>query len=294
MDTEKCHALLETLRIGNLTRAAQELGYTASGISRMMASLEQEAGFPLLLRSRSGVRPTEECRRLLPVIRELDRLGDQYDQETAKIRGLDIGSLNAGTAYINYYGPLSRIIAEFSRRYPGIRVGLIEGRSSELAGMVSDHEADFCIITKRDGRFDWIPLLEDEMTVWVPRDHPRADQETYPLTDFEKDPFIEIYPNQITDNSIIFERLHITPNTRYSVVATFAAMKMIEAGLGVTMVNSLYVKERTSPLIRSLKPDPPIKVGVGIAVTKENELSPAARTFREFAVEKLVHQEIPD
>ena len=41
---------------------SEKLGYTASGISRMMAALEEETGFPLLIRSRTGVIPTEECR----------------------------------------------------------------------------------------------------------------------------------------------------------------------------------------------------------------------------------------
>ena len=60
MDTDKCAALLCVLESGSITAAAEKLGYTVSGISRMMAALEAESGFPLLLRSKNGVVPTED------------------------------------------------------------------------------------------------------------------------------------------------------------------------------------------------------------------------------------------
>ena len=69
MDTEKCRALLAVLEAGSLSAAAEKLDYTPSGLSRMMAALEQELGFPLLSRSHNGVQPTRACRTLLPTLR---------------------------------------------------------------------------------------------------------------------------------------------------------------------------------------------------------------------------------
>ena len=73
MDRNKCVALLTAIDLGNLTRAAELLGYTQSGLSYVIKTLETELGFPLLLRSRMGVRPTENCQRILPLLRELER-----------------------------------------------------------------------------------------------------------------------------------------------------------------------------------------------------------------------------
>ena len=74
MDTERINALLCTIEEKSLTAAAEKLGYTTSGVSRMMAALEEETGFPLLVRSRTGVVPTEECRQLLPLMQEMHAL----------------------------------------------------------------------------------------------------------------------------------------------------------------------------------------------------------------------------
>ena len=71
MDTEKCAALLCALEEGTLARAAERLGYTPSGISRMVAALEEELGFPLLYRSRGGVTATGECEALLGAMRQM-------------------------------------------------------------------------------------------------------------------------------------------------------------------------------------------------------------------------------
>ena len=56
MDSKKVHALLLAIERGSLTSAAAELGYTQSGLTHMMNSLEQELGLNLLVRSKNGVR----------------------------------------------------------------------------------------------------------------------------------------------------------------------------------------------------------------------------------------------
>ena len=43
MDTEKCRVLLTVLHERSLSAAAEALGYTPSGVSRLVDSLEREA-----------------------------------------------------------------------------------------------------------------------------------------------------------------------------------------------------------------------------------------------------------
>ena len=43
MDTEKCKALFEILKYGSFSAAAEKMGYTPSGLSRMMAAMEEVA-----------------------------------------------------------------------------------------------------------------------------------------------------------------------------------------------------------------------------------------------------------
>ena len=126
----------------------------------------------LLVRSRSGVVPTEECRLLLPLMQEILSLTDRYDQIAGELVGLTRGTIRIGTSYYAYYDWFARLIAEFRRLYPGIDVQIIEGTSTELIGAMEEHRADLCIISRRQGNYDWIPLKQDELLACLPESHP--------------------------------------------------------------------------------------------------------------------------
>ena len=168
MELERYQALVCVMETGSLSAAAERLHYTASGISRMMAALESEVGFPLLVRRHEGVLPTPECESLLPAIRGFIAAGEACRQHAARIRGLEIGSVTVGTAYSEYYGLLSDVIAEFRREHPGIVVQLVGGYSSQLAGMMEQRRLDLCIISRREGDFAWKTLFSDELVAWIP------------------------------------------------------------------------------------------------------------------------------
>ena len=70
MDTRKLEALLTAVELGSFTRAAEVLGYTQSGLTHMMNSLEKDIGFTVLVRGRSGVQLTPAGQRLLPLVRD--------------------------------------------------------------------------------------------------------------------------------------------------------------------------------------------------------------------------------
>ena len=81
MDIKKYEVLLAVVDKGSFIKAAADLGYTQSGITYMMNSLEKECGFPLLQRSNKGVMLTLEGERLIPVIRRLVNINLELEEE---------------------------------------------------------------------------------------------------------------------------------------------------------------------------------------------------------------------
>ena len=69
MEAVKCEAFLAAAELGSLTATAELLGYTQSGVTRMIGTLEEELGFPLFLRSKKGVQLTENGKLMLPLLR---------------------------------------------------------------------------------------------------------------------------------------------------------------------------------------------------------------------------------
>ncbi|MGI6032185.1 MAG: LysR family transcriptional regulator [Coriobacteriales bacterium] len=289
MDTDKCAALLRVIEKGSLSAAASELGYTPSGISRLVASLEAEVGFPLLVRSKAGVAPTEECERLMPVMAELAALGRTFSEKAAALKGLESGSLRVGSAYRQLYGPLARILAEFARRYPGVRVDMVQANSTYLAGQLRRREADFCIMSKREGLERWVPLLQDRMVAVLPKDHELAQAKSYPIERFSSDSFIEIYPGEESDNSRTLAKAGVNVEPRFSVFDTHAAFALVEAGLGVTMMNEIYAEATDADIVWvPVRPNTVIELGVGLPAAELS--SPALDVFENFALPKLQTQ----
>lgn len=279
MDLDRYRTLLSVIDCGSLSAAAAKLGYTPSGISRMMTTLEEETGFDLLYRTRDGVTPTEACKLLLPSIRELVYNGENLRQLTAKIKHVDVGTLTIGTAYSAYYGWLSEITSKFHDKYPGIQIKIVNGYSSKLLEQLENHAVDLCIISERKGTHHWIPLKSDNMIAMVSVNHPLANEQAIPMSVFTQEPYIDTYPGMDIDNAHVFKRCGITPNTQFSTMDIYATYAMVEAGLGISMDNAINSKLWTGNIC-TLPLNPPQTVTIGLAVGKQQ--TPATETFLAF------------
>ncbi len=287
MDTEKCAAILCVLENGSITAAADKLGYSVSGVSRMMAALEAESGFPLLVRSKTGVIPTEDCRRMLPTIRELARLGKLYEDRSASVCGLDTGVIRVGSVYSAYYDWLAQMIASFSARHPGIEIRFLQGSSSEFYALLAEHEVDFCIVSRRDGDYEFHLLRKDPLLAWVPENHPRVKDGFYPLEDFEHDLYIETYPGQETDNNLAFQANGLSPGSQFLSIDVQATRALVAAGLGVSLNNAILSANLDLTGIVTLPTQPMYEVEIGIAAPKKEDRSPVAERFLKYALDHL-------
>ncbi len=284
MDTEKYKILLKTIETGSLSDAADALGYTPSGVSRAISSLEEESDIILLNRTHSGVTPTKECEELLPAIIKIVRQEEEFNQMASQLKGLEKGEIVIGTAYNNFYPQLSKLIYDFTRKYPDINVSIIEGTSSQLVKMVENNAADFCVVSKRKGQYHWVHILEDELVAWVSKNSPYAQKESFNIKDFEKEPFIDVYTGQETDNSLFFEEKKIKPNVKYRTHDPYSAYAMVEAGLGVTLMNKIWAQSVGDNVVM-LPLNQPQLINIGIAMQSEGNASPAAKRFIQFTSE---------
>lgn len=286
MDIGKCEILSTVLECGNIRKAAESLGYTPSGVSRAIASLEQECGLTLLVRSKSGVSPTESCKALLPFITRAISHKQALEREARELAGLESGMLRVGTAYPRFHDCLASLLGDFHRKHQGVEISLVEGNSTPLLQMLEDGKIDLAIASKREGDFAWHPIAVDRLVVLVPPAHPLAKGERYPLKRLESDSYIDIGPGEETDNALILRGLGIRPNVCYSISTDITSYKMVDAGLGVCLTNSLHKRSYKGSSV-FLETDPAVSVEIGVASAPDEIASPAAKEFRTLLVEAL-------
>lgn len=237
MDIEKWRVLLSALDCGSLAAAAQCNNYTTSGISRIIASLESEVGFKLLIRSRKGVKPTKECGLLLSEVRSLINSDETLSQKILRIKGFDTGTLTIGTSYSSSYGLLSDTVARFVKQYPNIKVSILWGYKSQLRQSVLSREIDIAVTTNQGEGSDkllWLPLRKTRMVALVPSTHRMARRSSFPIDDFTKYPYIDINPDYESDSKEMLAATGIRPNTKYTTSDSMAALSLVQAGLGMT------------------------------------------------------------
>ena len=289
MNIRKIEAFVRAVELGSLSKAAEELGYTQSGISHMMQSLEEEVGFPLMVRTSAGIKPNSEGQLLLPVIRELLSASESLDQHIARIKGVETGHIRiACYASIAAYW-LPGIIAAFQKDYPNVEVEIMEAGSRQIEEMMAERQVDLCLYAGGEGKgYEWIPLKADRMLVLVAPEHPLAVQERVGYEALAKEKFIA--PMQMFDGEVydILSTFPVQPVTAFSACSDYAIINMVGMGLGVSILPELLVKNYAGGT-SVLELDPAVSRTLGMGVPQLKAVSPVTKSFMKY-VEQYVKE----
>lgn len=284
MDTEHWRVLLTALDKGSLCAASEVLDYTVSGISRSVAALERQIGFPLLYRSKQGVVPTPECEKLLPLARELLYAQSKIDQTSSNILGYEQGTIGIGTAYRHYYPWITKVTSAFHALHPGIQFHIVNGTSTDLVEQLAGHQLDLCIVSAREGAHRWLPLCRDPLLAVVPAGHPLAGAGHVPLAALLPEPYIQTCPGLDIDSTRFFAHRGVTPNMEFSTMDIQVTYAMVGAGLGYTITNRINSSPQDTS-VRHLSIDPPEIIEIGIAYRADT--APAVKGFLQFIKPQL-------
>lgn len=283
MDHNKRNALLTAIDVGNMTRAAEQLGYTQSGLSYIIKTLEAEFGFPMLVRSRSGVRPTADCMRILPILRDLHHKSQMLEQEVADIRGLAVGAVSVGVFPCISRFWMPTILRNFTARYPGITLSIRESGQEDLDQWLRDGSVDLLLYSRQPNyTHQWIQFMQDDLCAVVPEGHPLAPCREIALDQLTGEPFIMEDDAHDHDIPRLLKDSGFHPNVCWSSKDELAILNMVAAGLGVSVLPGLYLQDMP-PGVKALPLVPRAYRQLGAAMLSLEELSPAARRFLDSA-----------
>ena len=150
MDIKALRYFVEVVQCNSFTRAAEKLYVTQPTISKMVKSLEDELGGPLLLREGRQVRLTDAGRVVFERAQQLLQDAERLRLEVAEVDGIARGELTVGISPTtgHYMAP---IFAQYRRRYPGVQLHLRESGARALEQAVADGEVDLAMGLLREG-----------------------------------------------------------------------------------------------------------------------------------------------
>ena len=282
MNIKKYEAFVRAVELGSLSKASEELGYTQSGISHMMQSLEDEVGFPLMIRTSSGIIPNSEGEMLLPIIRQLLNTNESLEQSIAKIKGADTGHIRIASYSSMAIYWLPNIISAFQKDYPNVEIQIIEGGADRIDAMMDNHEADMCLYTGGENRpFDWLPLCRDEMLALLPPGHPLTERDAVPIEAFQNEQFIMPLAGYDYEVHHVLDRLEHYPHIRFSACNDYAIISLVTAGLGVSILPELLLRNYQNDAV-AMPMDPPQYRILGMGVPQLKSVSPVTRNFMRY------------
>lgn len=281
MSIAKYEAFIKTVEEGSLTKAAESLGYTQSGMSHLIRSLEEEMGATLLLRERSGARLTPEGAALLPFFRNICNGQRELLDKANQLHGLESGLIRIGTFSSISCHWLPAWIQSFQGQHPNIEFQLLHGDYTEIEDWLVEGRVDLGFLRLPAlANVVATTLKQDRLLVILPETHPLAEVDTFPVERLAEEPFILLEEGKDNEIHRIFEALHLTPQVIFEVSDDYTIMAMVESGLGISILPEL-VLYRNSYHIVMKELSVPFYRRLGVAVKQQGQEPLAARRFLE-------------
>ena len=149
---------------GGVTRAAAQLNLTQSAVSMQLKRLEESLGLPLLDRSARTIALTAQGEQLLGYARRLLALNDEaWGRMTDQ--GFE-GELTLGVPQDIMYPNIPRVLRQFAREYPRVKVLLNSDFTVDLRHRFERREIDVILTTEQDLRPGGETLVREPL-VWI-------------------------------------------------------------------------------------------------------------------------------
>ena len=282
MNIKKYEAFIRAVELGSLSKAAEELGYTQSGISHMMQSLEEEVGFPLLVRTSSGILPNAEGEMLLPAIRRLLRTNDALLQTITQIKGADSGRVRVIALSSLAACWLPEVLCRYQRDFPQVEVMIREADGDTIDAVMEAHEADLCLDAGGGPRsVEWTPLCRDQLMAVLPRKHRLARERAVSLEALGQERLLLPLKGYGRAAHQLLDRLSGNPAARFLACSDYVILSMVAAGLGISILPELLLEHHWDQTV-SIPLEPAQYRMLGMGMPCRSTASPAVRNFADY------------
>ncbi|TFE31828.1 LysR family transcriptional regulator [Cohnella luojiensis] len=249
LNVHQLHIFYTVAERGSFSAAAQSLHMTQPAVTMQVQALEERFGTKLLNRTTKKLELTEAGHRLLPQARKAVELMRDTDIMMVKYIEELKGRLQfAASLTIGEY-VLPRLLGPFLRRFPEVSVDMKVMNTTEIIEAIAHHGLDFGIIEAPCDvpGFDVEPVMDDELLLVMPTEHPFASRDEITLEEALNEPMVLREKGSGTRKIMEDEMLRQgVPESRLKVVSEFgsngAVKSAVEAGLGLSILSVWTIK----------------------------------------------------
>ena len=288
MDLFQLETFLAVAQTGSFSAAAKRMHRTQPAVSQLVRKLEEEVGEALFDRSSRDGMLTDAGKVLEEYAVKMLNLRSEASASLQELRQFQRGTLAiAANEFTALY--LLRVLEEFRRFSPMIKVAVQRALASSIAAQVTNHSVELGVLSFRPetSTLQSIVVFRDELVFVVPPSHPLAKAKSVNIRQLGAESFVAhnvVSPYRLKVLEA-FKR-HKTPLNMDVEMPTLEAIKrFVSAGNGVALVPRVSVEpelargELISVRVKELKLERKLR----IVYRKGGQLSHAARAFLQVA-----------
>lgn len=227
-------------------QAAQALNVTPSAVSHSITQFENELGFPLFVRNRTGVTLTSDGETIYPIVQSILNTESRLRQVADSIQGVNSGSIRIGgfsSVCINWLPP---IIRAFRKQYPQIEISIVQGTFREIDEMVQQGQIDIGFSALPIANNLLVePLIEDPIYCVTPLNFTPADHRHVTMADIGKRHFILQKIDYEGGTKQALDRYNVTPNSISYSIDDQSILAMVASDLGLGVLPELALQKLT-------------------------------------------------
>lgn len=296
MDLWQLHIFCSVVDTKSFSKAASTVHLSQPTISSHIKDLEEYFDIRLLDRMAKEVVPTQAGKLLYAYAKKLLALRDKTESAMAEFQGKMTGRLILGGSTIPGGYVLPKLIGQFVKVYPDVKISLEIGDTEQIETDVLSGKLEIGVIGAPTDRKQLLQekLMKDEMRLIVLPTHPLASKKEIVPKDLETVSFIAresgsgtlaSFQTKLEEHKIAIERVPIVAEMG----STEAVIQGIKNEVGVSILSTIAVEQ---DIVAGKLIALPIK---GIDLTRHfylirhrlRSLSPLSSAFSEFLQKTL-------
>jgi len=180
MDLEIRHlkTLVGLKNTGSLVATAELLQLSQSALSHQLKVLEDYLGTPVLVRKTRPMRFTPAGKKLLELADKVLPLVKQTEQQLARIKTGDSGSLRIGVECHSCFDWLMPTLDQYRRDWPDVELDLSTGFDMNPTESLLRANTDLIVTSdiRNSNEVSYIPLFKYQLLLAVSKQHPLAGE----------------------------------------------------------------------------------------------------------------------
>ena len=272
--------------IGSFHKAADILGLTPSAISHAVSSFENELGFALLTRSKSGISLTNYGEQLLPYVNAVLNSNESLQQVIAELNGLKQGKIRLGVFSSVCTNWLPDILRSFQEQYTEISIEVFQGTYDDVYDWIKNGVVDLGFLSVSSARDIQIePLYKDPLLCVFPKGIRLDSHRPYiNIEEMRAHQFVTQRESTDADIQNFLKENSLRIQSRYHVVDDLSTVALVEKGFGICLMPEMVMRD--IPYEVDCYPVHPQACRIiGIAALNPDFMAPAVRTMYNHILE---------